>query len=57
MILKVRLEAMLNHKKTLYPNAKKVRERYLLSKKYFLFLGSRTKVKGEKERKRLIFKF
>lgn len=56
MIMKVRLEAMLKHKANLYPNAKKVRERYLLSKKYFIFLGKRTKVKGEDMRKKMIFK-
>jgi hypothetical protein len=56
MIMKVRLGAMLKHKKTLYPNAKKVRERYLLSKRYFIFLGNRTKMKGEDMRKKMTFK-
>ena len=57
MIMKVRLEAMLKHKKTLYPNAKYVKERYLLSKKYFLFLGQRTKVKDFVSRRKMVFKF
>ena len=39
MILKVRLEAMLKHKKTLYPQAKDVEKRYNLSKKYFHFFS------------------
>ena len=56
MIMKVRLEAMLKHKKTRYPNAKHVKERFDLANKYFLFLRSRTK-KGEKERKRMVFTF
>ena len=38
MILKVRLEAMLKHKKTKYKNAKFVKERFKLAKKYFIFL-------------------
>ena len=46
MILKVRLEAMLKHKKTLYPQAKDVKKRYNLSKKYFHFLKMRTKKKN-----------
>ena len=50
MIMKVRMEAMLKHKKKLYNNAKNVAERYNLSKKYFKFLGERTKLKTEKER-------
>ena len=56
MIMKVRLEAMLKHKKTRYPNAKHVKERFYLANKYFLFLRSRTK-KDEKERKRMVFTF
>ena len=35
MILKVRLEAMKKHNKSLYPNAKNVNERYNLANKYF----------------------
>ena len=35
MIMKVRLEAMLKHKNKLYKNAKNVKQRYNLSKKYF----------------------
>ena len=43
MIMKVRLEALLKHHKTLYPNAKNVKTRYNLANKYFRFLGNRTK--------------
>ena len=39
MIMKVRLEAMLKHKKDRYPNAKKVRERFSLANRYYKFLG------------------
>ena len=56
MIMKVRLEAMLKHKKTKYPKAKKVRERFNLANKYFKFLGKRSKKKTFEERKKLIFK-
>jgi len=56
MIMKVRLEAMLKHKKTKYPNAKKVRERFILSNKYFKFLGKRSKKKTFEERKKMLFK-
>jgi hypothetical protein len=57
MIMKVRLEAMLKHKNSLYKNAKNVKERYNLSKKYFEFLGKRSKVLSFNERKNLNFKF
>lgn len=56
MIMKVRLEAMLKHKKSLYPNAKFVRSRYNLANKYFIFLGKRTKI-DENNRKSMVFKF
>ena len=56
MIMKVRLEAMLKHKNTLYKNAKNVKERYNLSKKYFQFLGERTKILSFNDRKKLKFK-
>ena len=56
MIMKVRMEAMLKHKKTRYKKAKFVRERYNLTKKYFKFLGKRSKAKTFKERKQLVFK-
>lgn len=56
MIMKVRLEAMLKHKKKRYPNAKHVKERFHLANNYFLFLRSRTK-KDEKDRKRMVFTF
>ena len=57
MIMKVRLEAMLKHKKKLYLNAKKVRERFMLANKYFKFLGKRTKEKNDGLRKKMIFIF
>lgn len=57
MILKVRLEAMNKYKKTKYKNAKNVYGRYMLSKKYFDFLGQRSKLDGFKERCKLKFKF
>ena len=56
MIMKVRLEAMLKHKKSKYPNAKKVKERFNLANKYFKFLGKRTKKKTFQERKSMVFK-
>jgi hypothetical protein len=56
MILKVRLEAMNKYKKTKYRNAKNVYGRYSLSKKYFNFLGERSKKVGFKERAKLKFK-
>ena len=56
MIMKVRLEAMLKHKKDRYPNAKKVRERFSLANRYYKFLGQRSKRKGFDERKRMIFR-
>ena len=56
MIIKVRLDAMMKHKKTLYKKARKVRERRALAKKYFLFLRSRTKEKNQKLRKAMKFK-
>ena len=45
MIMKVRLEAMLKHKKKLYSKAKKVRERFMLANKYFKFLINEQKKK------------
>ena len=56
MIMKVRLEAMLKHKKKLYPNAKNVKSRFNLANKYFKFLGQRTKC-IKKNRKKMVFKF
>ena len=55
--MKVRLEAMLKHKKTRYPNAKYVKQRFNLANKYFKFLGKRSKVDGTKERKQMVFKY
>ena len=57
MILKVRLEAMNKYKKTKYKKAKNVFKRYQLSKKYFKFLGERTKKSSFNNRKSMIFKF
>ena len=57
MIMKVRLESMYKHKKTLYPNAKSVYQRFLLANKYFKFLGQRTKQKNQQSRKSMVFKF
>lgn len=56
MIMKVRLEAMLKHHKTLYPKAKYVRKRFHLANKYFRFLGKRTK-EDEVERRKMTFVF
>ena len=56
MIIKVRLGAILKHQKNLYPNAKKVKERYNLAKKYYDFIKKRTKIKDHTERKKLIFR-
>jgi len=57
MIMKVRLEAMKKHKKTLYPNAKFVNQRFTIANKYFKFLGQRSKKNTFQERKNLIFEF
>tara|TARA_Y100001958_G_C20640298_1_gene173165 strand:+ start:33 stop:500 length:468 start_codon:yes stop_codon:yes gene_type:complete len=54
MIMKVRLQALKKHQKTLYKNAKHVNERFELANKYFKFLGERTKLK-EDQRKLLKF--
>ena len=56
MIIKVRLEAMLKHPKTKDPNAKFVKERFFLAKKYYDFVKSRTPIKGHDNRKKLNFK-
>lgn len=55
MIMKVRLQSIKKHKKTKYKKAKNINERYNLSKKYFKFLGKRTKMKTFKERKNMKF--
>ena len=55
MILKVRLEAMLKHHKTKYPNAKFVKERFELAKKYYNFIKKRTLTKNHEGRKKLKF--
>ena len=56
MIMKVRLEAINKYKNTKFRNAKNVTARYNLAKKYFNFLGSRTKKKTFTERSKLKFK-
>ena len=55
MIMKVRLGAMLKHKKKKYPKAKNVKQRFNIANKYFKFLGKRTKKKDFKSRKALTF--
>ena len=57
MILKVRLEAMNKYKKTKYKSAKNIYARFKLALKYFKFLGERSKLKDDKERKALTFVF
>ena len=57
MIMKVRLEAMLKHQKSRYPNAKQVKERFNLANKYFKFLGKRTKETKQSKRKQMIFTY
>ena len=56
MIMKVRLEAIHKYRKTKYKNAKGVVSRYNLAKRYFEFLGKRTKIESDAERKQLVFK-
>ena len=55
MIMMVRLRVFLE-RKDLYPNAKNVKPRYNLAKRYHEFLGKRTKVKNDKDRKKMVFK-
>ena len=55
MIMKVRLEAMVKHQKTLYPKAKNLKRRFQIANRYFKFLGRRSKIKSEKERKEMMF--
>ena len=55
MIMKVRLEAMKKHNKTLYPNAKNVNKRFNISNKYFKFLKKRSVKKTFQERKNMKF--
>tara|TARA_B100000575_G_scaffold180976_2_gene145318 strand:+ start:882 stop:1694 length:813 start_codon:yes stop_codon:yes gene_type:complete len=56
MVMNKRLKHIYDNKDTLYVNAKKVKERYLLSDKYLKFLKGRTK-KNENKRRKLIFEF
>ncbi len=55
MIMKVRLGAMMKHQKTLYPKAKNLKRRFQIANRYFQFLGKRSKIKSEKERKEMVF--
>ena len=55
MIMKVRLEAIYKYRKTKFKNAKNIVSRYNLSKRYFKFLGQRTKQKTFKDRKNMVF--
>ena len=55
MIMKVRLEAILKHQKSRYPNAKQVKERYELANQYFKFLGKRTKETKQTKRTQMRF--
>ena len=48
MIMKVRLEAMLKHKKTKYPNAKKVRERFIIILSFWVREVRKKHLKKEK---------
>ena len=60
MIMKVRLEAIYKYRKTKFKNAKNAKNvvsRYNLSKRYFKFLGQRTKMKTFNDRKKMVFKF
>lgn len=57
MIMKVRLSAIKKYKKTKYPNAKDVTKRFNLANKYFKFLGKRTNIKEEEERKKFSFNY
>ena len=57
MIMKVRLEAIYRYRKTKYKNAKQIYSRYNLAKRYFKFLGKRTKQKTFGERKKMTFTF
>jgi len=55
MIMKVRMQAMLKHKKTRYKKAKNVKTRYTLTNRYFKFLKKRTKKSTFNERKKMVF--
>ena len=55
MIMKVRMEAILKHKKTKYKKAKNVQARYNLTNRYFKFLKNRTKKSTFNERKKMVF--
>lgn len=55
MIMKVRLQAIKKHRRSKYKKVKNINQRYNLSKKYFKFLGKRTKKKSFKERKNMKF--
>ena len=56
MIMKVRLSAILKHKRNKYPKAVNVEKRHSLAAKYLKFLTNRTKIRGDINRKKMIFK-
>ena len=56
MIMKVRLEAIKKHKKTLYKGAKNVNKRFNIANSYYNFLKKRTKLNPSK-RKTFTFYF
>ena len=56
MILNTRLKVLYKYRKTRYKNAKNIPSRFKLAHKYFNFLRKRSKIKKEKERKKLTFK-
>lgn len=52
MIMKVRLDALKKHNK----KARAIKSRVALARRYFKFLGRRTKKKGYEQRKAMVFK-
>lgn len=56
MIMKVRLGVINKYKASKYKKVKNIQRRYSLSKRYFKFLGKRTKKKTYKERRGMVFK-
>ena len=53
--MKVRLEAIKQHRATRYKKVKNINRRYNLANRYFKFLGKRTRKKSFKERKNMKF--
>ncbi len=48
---------MNKYKKTRYKKAKEVHKRYKISKRYFEFLGKRSKLNSFEDRSKMVFKF